>query len=130
MPGCIPVAITKDGVIVIAKSSFGINSNPTSLRYQRVFSSLFGIKLEVVVMVWNEMVLHQHVGEGHKFIYLLWSLYFLKNYNTENVMGTNSEVATNTMRKWIWRTLESICKIQVVSVRGYSIIIYFLTYCC
>jgi hypothetical protein len=68
----------------------------------------------------NKMVLHPHIDEGHKFVYLLWSLYFLKNYNTEDVMGTNSEVATNAMRKWIWRTLQSICKIQVVSLQGYS----------
>jgi hypothetical protein len=40
-------------------------------------------------------------------------------------MGTNSEVATSTMRKWIWRTLESICTIQVVSVQGYSINVNF-----
>jgi hypothetical protein len=65
MLGCIPVAITKDGVIVIAKSTFGVNSNPASIQYQCVFSSLFEIKVEVVAMVWNEMVLHQHVGEGH-----------------------------------------------------------------
>jgi hypothetical protein len=118
MTECILVAITKDGVTMIAKSTFGVNSNPELLQYQPVLSCLLGIKVEVVVLVWNEIVLHQHVDEGQKFVYLLWSLYFLKNYNTEDIMGTNSEDATNTMRKWIWRTLESICKIQVVSVRG------------
>jgi hypothetical protein len=81
---------------------------------------LFGIKVEVVVLVWNEVVLHQQVDKGHKFEFLLWSLYFLKNNNTEEVMGTNSEVATKTMRKWIWRTLQSICEIQVESLPGYS----------
>jgi hypothetical protein len=101
IPGCTPVAITKDGAIVIANTIFRVNSNPELSQYQRVFSSLFGIKVVVVVLVWNKMVLHPHIGDSHKFVYLLWSLYFLKNYNTDDVMGTNSEVATNTMRKWI-----------------------------
>jgi hypothetical protein len=47
---------------------------------------------------------------------------FRKNYNTKDVMGTNSEVAANTIRKWIWKTLESI---QVVSVGGHSINVIF-----
>jgi hypothetical protein len=106
--------ITKE--IVIAKTTFGVNSNPELSRYQRVFSSLFRIKVEVVVLVWNKIVLYQHVGEGHKFVYLLWPLYFLITYNIEDKMGTHSEVATSTMSKWIWRTLQSICKIKVVSV--------------
>jgi hypothetical protein len=66
---------------------------------------MIGAKVEVVVMVWNKMVVHAHVGDGHKFKYLLWSLMFLKSYNTEDVLGNSCSVATNTLRKWIWKTV-------------------------
>jgi hypothetical protein len=97
MVQCVPAAVTKDGVIAIAKTIFAVNLNPELIQYQHVFSSLFGIKVEVVVLVWNKMVLHHHIGMGHKFEFLFWSLMFLKNYKNEDVMGANSAVATSTM---------------------------------
>jgi hypothetical protein len=127
MTNIIPTTITLAGVHAIVTHIFGINSDPNSGRFVRLFSSMFGAKVEVVVMVWNEMVLHGHVGEGHKFEYLLWSLMFLKSYNTEDVLGNSNRIATNTLRKWIWKSVEGISKIQVVSIREF-IYIYFFIY--
>jgi hypothetical protein len=118
----LPTTITLAGALAIVTHIFGIDSDPNSGRFCRIFSSMFGAKVEIVVMVWNEMVLHGHVGDGHKFEYLVWSLMFLKSYNTEDILGNSNRIATNTLCKWIWKTVEGISKIQVVSIRKF---IYF-----
>jgi hypothetical protein len=43
---------------------------------------------------------------------------FLKTYNTEDVFSNSCSVATNTLRKWIWKTIAGISKIEVVSLQG------------
>jgi hypothetical protein len=97
----IPTTITLEGVLATITHIFSINSDPNSGQFVRLFSSMFGAKVEVGVMLWNKMVVHAHVGNRHKFEYLLWVVMVLKSYNTEDVLGNSRSVAIYMLRKWI-----------------------------
>jgi hypothetical protein len=110
-----PMPITSDGCHYVLKKEFHITVDTNSTVYRNIVAALFGVKVDVIVPLWNEMVLHGHIGDGHKFKYLLWALNFLKTYNTYLVMSTTHGVAPNTYIKWVWESLRGICGIRIVS---------------
>ena len=96
----------------------------TAAMEDRRFRSLFGARMEIVIMVWNML------GEGGlrpeksqpKPKHLLWTLYFLKVYPREgpgcsSVGGSKGAVNPKALRKWVWLFLERISELadEVVS---------------
>ena len=117
LPSSPPMLITIDGCHYVLKNEFGLKVDSNSTIYRNTVAALFGVKVDVMLSLWNEMVLHGHVGDKHKFKHLLWALNFLKVYNTYLVLSSTVGTAPNTYRKWVWKTLVSICKVTVVSVK-------------
>ena len=104
-----------EGLHVIAIRDYGITAVAKSHEFTRKFASMFGVQPSVCVLIWNEMVTESHVDSHHKFVYLLWALHFLKVYNTVFVLACTAGVSTNTYMKWVWKSIECLCKLEVVS---------------
>jgi hypothetical protein len=45
-------------------------------------------------------------GQGFEVKHVLWALYFLKVYTTENVAASFWRVDEKTLRMWIWRVID------------------------
>ena len=120
--------ITMEGLFVVVNRDYGIRPDFTSYEFGRIFSSMFGIQPSVCVLIWNELVTEEHVGSDHKFVYLLWAMNFLKLYNTVYVLACKVGVSTNTYMKWVWKSIESLCKLEVVRVINILLFIYMFIY--
>ena len=110
-----PLIITIDGCHYVLKNEFNLKIDSNSTVYRNIVAAFFGVKTDVMVALWNEMVVQGHVGDKHKFKHLLWAFNFLKVYNTYLVMSTTVGTAPNTYKKWVWLTLCCLCKIKIVS---------------
>jgi hypothetical protein len=86
------------------------------------FRSFFGVRFEIVHMVWDMLGEGGLCPEKSELKHLLWTLYFLKVYPREGpgcaaVGGSRGAVDPMTMRKWVWLFLERITELadEVVS---------------
>jgi hypothetical protein len=87
----------------------------TAAMEDRRFCSLFGVRMEIVIMVWDMLGEGSLRPEKSQPKHLLWTLYFLKVYPREgpgcsSVGGSKGAVDTKTLRKWVWLFLERISK--------------------
>jgi hypothetical protein len=71
-----PQMIAIAGCHYVVKKEFNIRLDSSSGVYQNTTAAIFGVKIDVMVAIWNEMVLYGHVGDGHKFKHLCWALNF------------------------------------------------------
>jgi hypothetical protein len=79
---------------------------------ERRFKSFFGVSPVVCSICWEQLIDKMPIGS--KPIHLLWTLLFLKRYNSEEVNRTLTGVNEKTFRKWIWLMIELLAKLEVV----------------
>ena len=65
----------------------------------RGFKSLFGVSLETVNALWNL------ISGRHEPMHLLWALYFLKVYPTDDVFQAQFKTSKRTLRKHVKNVL-------------------------
>ncbi len=87
----------------------------------RRFRSCFGAGKEVVMQLWDLLVAHNLLPCKATIKHLLWALYFMKVYATENstcavLGGSNGAIDPKTMRKWVWKFIEKIAELGPVVV--------------
>lgn len=82
-----------------------------ALRLRR-FKSFFGVTPEVCSLVWEKI--KDVVPSNSKPKYLLWCLYFMKQYSTEHVRRSLFKADEKTIRKWTWIILKPIANLNVV----------------
>ena len=89
----------------------------------RRFRSYFGCGVEVAVEVWNALVNFAILPDEGQILHLLWALYFMKCYPTEETAcaaagGHTGAIDPKTHRKYIWPFIEAIANLEpyVVSV--------------
>lgn len=97
----------KEGLIICNHG----NSNST-LSGLRKFRAFFGVSPLVCELLWKSI---QNKCSGAEIKHLLWCLFFLKAYNTEHINATVVNVDEKTYRLWVWRFIEMLSKIEVVS---------------
>lgn len=83
----------------------------------RVFRAHFGCCPEVCSILWQRISRERTDGKAMPY-HLLWTLNFLKAYDSEDVLATRFGTTRNTIRKWIWTILRKICRLKrrVVSI--------------
>lgn len=79
---------------------------------QRRFLALFGVSSSICSIIWNEI--ESLLPDGSSPVHLLWTLLFLKNYNTEETNRAIIKADEKTIRKWIWIMVDAISKLKVV----------------
>ena len=72
---------------------------------QRRFMSLFGVTFQICFLMWCLLDVENEGPHGACVCHLLWTLMFLKTYDTnDNLVGT-CKVDPKTFRKWKWLML-------------------------
>jgi len=84
----------------------------TSLRR---FISCFGCSPRIVAHLWKRIVSKDLAPKGMRPQHLLWSLLFLKNYNTEDFLAPICGTNAKTYRKWIWSCIDVLNDLDLVS---------------
>ena len=89
------------------------------------FRSNYGLNPEQCVSLWKKI--RCKLADDVRSRHLLWSLFFLKTYNTETVSASKFMVTRKTYRKYLWKVVKAIAKVapDVVSCR-YRTELYFL----
>lgn len=84
----------------------------TRCQNSRFYSALFGVSSTVSQIVWAKICtdLPQSASPRH----LLWALYFLKGYGTEERNSVVFGVTEKTYRTWVWVVVRQIASLQLV----------------
>lgn len=85
--------------------------NSISIGYRR-YRTFYGITPNVFAELWK-LIPEKPPGSEPK--HLLWSLFFLKNYNKEHVNAAIMNVDEKTFRLWTWRFVTLLADLDVVS---------------
>jgi hypothetical protein len=78
----------------------------------RRFKAFFGVTPKICAIIWNLLSDLRPVSAKPK--YLLWSLCFLKQYNTENLNHAIFGADEKTIRKWIWYFVRLLSELDIV----------------
>jgi hypothetical protein len=81
---------------------------------QRV-KKIFGVKADICAKLWTLCLplLPQSVSPVH----LLWALYFLKQYSTEEVNASFAKCDEKMFRKWCWTIIHILAMLELVSLQ-------------
>lgn len=102
-----------------------MKSTPSAGLLDRKTKSTFGLSAKVIVTIWNRLIAEGHMPEGAVLKYLLWSLSFLKSYETENFYAIAFKTTEKTFRQWIWKLVLALSRLDMVS-RSRMIVILLL----
>lgn len=78
----------------------------------RRFKSFFGITPDLCSLIWNKINASAPTGAEPK--HLLWSLFYLKQYDVEHTRRTLFHTDEKTIRKWTWIFIELLSNLEVV----------------
>ena len=96
----------------------------------RRFRSFFGSSKEVVMHLWLLLAKHNLLPCKAKIKHLLWALYLMKVYPTEQstcsvLGGSRGAIDPKTMRKWVWKFIRQIAKLGPVVVSVVTLTLLF-----
>ena len=74
----------------------------------RIFKAHFGLSPLVIAAVWNRLEDEALLPANGTPLHLLWTLLFLKLYNTAAVLSTMCGTTAKTYRQWVWKLLQGI----------------------
>lgn len=77
----------------------------------RRFKCFFGVTPHTCSLIWSLLSIPLESQPKH----LLWSLYFLKQYDAESIRRTLFHVDEKTIRKWTWIFVTLISDLNVVT---------------
>lgn len=90
----------------------------------RRFKAAFGVSPNICSMVWQ--MIKTDLTQDFKEIHLLWTLFFLKCYNTESVNRSIFKCDEKTYRVRVWRVIESLAFLKVVRWFGHLFILHVI----
>ena len=83
---------------------------------ERVLRSFFGVSLNTIVSCWKRGEFKIKTRPRH----LLWSLLFMKCYDSEERLANLVDADRKTYRKWIWPTIGKISDLHEKIVSRYD----------
>jgi hypothetical protein len=101
--------------IVLTKFALVGTNSQSNKSFNRRFHAAFGCSPRIVAIAWNTIIKQQLLPEKGRTVHLLWTLAFLKLYNTENFFSSWLHVDEKTFRKWVNLFLKALEKIKLVS---------------
>ena len=93
-------------------------TNSNNIMPERIYRASFGISSFLTSKLWDLMQPIHELHTKYKPRYLLWTLLFLKQYNSDDVNANIAGVSPKTFRLWVWITIDAIANKtdQVVSL--------------
>ena len=95
----------------IAAEMFGFDTKYTAARHKH-FGDTFGASPVVVAILWEKITTMDLAPLNSMPIHLLWSLFFMKIYQTNKVMATFAGASVPTFTKWVWDFIFAIAKLR------------------
>ena len=95
--------------------SYDFNNASVVNHVQSTFSSMYGMTVEQFIILWSIIYQQMNIDPYFDIHHLLWTLYFIKQYSSRDVMSILFRVSNNTLTKWIWYTLQIIADLEIVS---------------
>ena len=117
--------VTSEAFTDIGKRIMRRNEGIGKKTFERRFVSNFGMSSEWVPLLW--WLLMTNIPDfpisGVEPRHLMWTLLFMKTYDTEARLAAQCECDEKTLRKWIWRVIEHLAALSVhlVSFSKYQI---------
>lgn len=90
--------------------------NLSSLVGLRKFKEFFGVSPQVCSIAWGYI---ENQDPSIKSKHLLWTLFFLKRYNTEHVNASVVNADEKTFRLYSWKVIEALANIDLVVIFVY-----------
>jgi hypothetical protein len=86
------------------------------------FLRLFGVDSNTAALIWNMVESRGNIltEPGRAIKHLLWSLLFLKNYETQALACILCRCSEKTHRKWVWIYVNEMSNLDVVSSPYFS----------
>lgn len=81
--------------------------------FLRRFKTHFGVSPAICAIIWNKIKDNLPSNSFYE-IHLLWTLYFLKTYNTEHLNHSFAKADEKTFRNKVWKIIEELARIQEV----------------
>ena len=99
-------------------------SEPTNQEIIILFKAFFGVTPHVCSIIWK--MINRKAQFFLKKKHLLWALYFLRQYGTYNNMKVIFGASRVTISKYLWKTIDLLAEMQVVSINLYVIFVKYL----
>ena len=86
---------------------------PGTLTFDRAYRAHFEVSPQISLQIW---LLIQDLEPDISFRpkHLLWTLFFLKTYPTEEVGSSRWGVTPKTFREWIWKMINPISQLSLL----------------
>ena len=94
--------------------SYSLHSLPDISNWQ--FKAIYGLTLLQVSVTWKLMYEKFAHQKGFEKKHLLWTLRFMKHYQTIRCLAHDLNASPNTIKKWVWYTVTCLSKLKVVSI--------------
>ena len=80
-----------------------------------LFKNIYGMSPLQTTVTWNNIIGSLNVAHKFRKKHLLWTLRFLRHYQTKQCLAHDLNVAPGTLMKWVWYTIELLAKLKNVS---------------
>ena len=104
--------VTANNFLILGLTMQGMShdeiNGKSEKRQLELFSAHFGASPDICVLLWHESTPHDPSGGKMRPVHLLWALYFLRCYPTEEQLEATVHRSPKTVRKWIWLALNRI----------------------
>jgi len=90
----------------------GFGTHLCEYTIHRRFVACFGCTIHIAAMLWCILDVDNLGPDNAKIHHLLWTLMFLKTYETNNILASIFDVDEQTYRKWTWLIIGAIAKID------------------
>lgn len=97
-----------------ATSCLALKTNPTDSALTRKSKANFGVSTAMIKFIWNCLVKDELLPNGAQVHHLLWTLAFLKTYETEQVYSSRFRTSEKTFRTWVWKLILAISRLNQV----------------
>lgn len=107
--------VSPEAFLALAQSI--THKNPSKAKRTAVnrFVSTFGSDPYLVAEIWDHLQESRSTPHQFRPIHLLWTLSFLKLYNTEAILSSLCGCDEKTLRKWVWVGIDSLSGLDLVS---------------
>ena len=83
---------------------------------RHLYKLIYGLTLLQTCVTWKHVIGLKHMVLSLDKKYLLWTLRFLRHYQTKLCLAHDVKCAPGTLMKWIWITIDALSKMKIVSI--------------
>ena len=90
------------------------NKNATMMNH-KLYKTMYGLTLLQTRIVWKNIIASKQMVSSYEKKHLLWTLRFLRHYQTKVCLAHDVKCAPGTLMKWVWFTIDILSSIKIVS---------------